>query len=200
MLAIRLTTTVAVPMVASFWFVPMLEPRYIIAGTVPLYILGAAATMRVRPVWLRAAAIGILLVAFAWSTVVWHAGVHKEDWRNATRYLRANVRASDLVILHPPFNRSVLDYYLAGEQLPIREFPRGVPRPVVGLAQSSTIVTSASVKELEDLPARYQRIWVVVANPRDPEGLLLDTLRQWYRETEHHAFPDIDVFQLDRLR
>ena len=198
MLGIWFTTTVAVPTLASLYFVPMLEPRYIIAGTVPLYILGAAATVRVRPSWLRVAAIGILLVAFASSAVAWHAQNHKEDWRNAARYLRANVRPSDLIILHPPFNRSVLDYYLAGEQLPVREFPMGVPRPVVGFEQSSTIVTSSNVKELEELPNRYQRIWVVVANARDPEGLMLGTLRQWYREKEHRVFLDVDVFQLER--
>ena len=182
----------------SFYFVPMLEPRYIIAGTVPLYILGAAAAVRVRPSWLRVAAIGILLVAFASSAVAWHAQNHKEDWRSAARYLRANVRPSDLIILHPPFNRFVLDYYLAGEALPVREFPTGVRRPVVGFEQSSTIVTSSNVKELEELPKRYQRIWVVVANARDPEGLMLGTLRQWYREREHRVFLDVDVFQLER--
>jgi 4-amino-4-deoxy-L-arabinose transferase-like glycosyltransferase len=199
MLAIWLTTTVAVPVVASFSFVPMLEPRYIIAGTVPLYILGAAATMRMRPAWLRTAAVAVLVVAFAWSTGVWHAERHKEDWRNAARYLRTNVTASDLIILHPPFNRSVLDYYLGSERLPIREFPAGVPRPVVGLTQSSTFVTPENTRELEDLPTRYHRIWVVIANPRDPRGLLLGTLRRWYGETEHRAFPYVDVFRLDRL-
>jgi hypothetical protein len=152
-----------------------------------------------RPAWLRAAATAVLVVAFAWSAGAWHAETHKEDWRNAARYLRTNVSASDLVILHPPFNRSVLDYYLGSERLPIREFPAGVPRPVVGLTQRSTFVTPENTGELEDLPSRYRRIWVVIANPRDPRGLLLGTLGRWYGETEHRAFPDVDVFRLDRL-
>jgi uncharacterized membrane protein len=193
MVAIWLGTSLAVPAAITAWFVPILVPRYMIVGSVPLYILAAALVVGLRPRLLRAAVIAVLVLAFGSSAASSYKAVRKDDWRGVTRHLEAHARPGDLIILHPPNNRDALDYYLRRTDLPIREFPRGNPRPVLRFEEASLVVTPSNLQELADLPESHDRVWLVVSNSRDPERLTQATLSRWYRQAEHFDFAWIEL-------
>jgi hypothetical protein len=182
------STTVALPTVASFYFVPMLEPRYIIAGTVP-HILGAAATVRVWPSWLRVAASGSF------------------SRRSPRRRLRGTPRTTKGLAqrpIPPARNRATSSSSPAVEPVRAGLLPLGAKRFRSGISRwafdgrwsvsNRAAMSHPRAEELEDLPKRYQRIWVVVANAgiqkghaNSASGTARGAPRFW-----------LDVFQLER--
>jgi uncharacterized membrane protein len=181
---------------------PLYVDRYF-AGSLPAYIfLLAAGATRWRSRWMQAAASLVLLGVMAWGVVRVVSGdpyFAKEDWRGATAFIEAQVKADDAVALEDYETVIGLSAYRT------REWPRLVLRP----GEESAL--------LDDAAARAPRVWLIWRSPRESSHRLSKSepfdvfteatlpVRDWLSAHRNQValdlrLPGLSVVRLDRER
>ncbi len=164
---------------------PLFADRYLIVVTPALYLLAAGGILalerRARP--LAPVALALIL-ATAWVplrdvNLARTGAAQKEDWRGAYARIAAHAHPNDLILVHPGYLRTTLDYYrlrgLGGGRLrdvPVRTIP----------AEATAVAGDAYDKRgfelaLERATAGFERVWLVVSEDRlgpaiDPKDLV----------------------------
>lgn len=103
---------VAVPLLVSVAFKPVIEPRYLTV-CIPGFAIAAAAVTSRLTTRSRRLVLGAILALEAFGDWAYFARFRKEDWRDATQTVLADVRPGDAVIFYAPYVRRPFDYYLA---------------------------------------------------------------------------------------
>lgn len=143
--------------IAGVWIAslrrPVFDERYVIAATPPFYLfLGAGAAWLVRKGPYGRVLLGLLLAAClsggAWSLYNYHALPEYSKtvgWREVVAYLNTHASGEDVIVQNYP--DPSLTYYYRGP-LPLRVVP----------GRSGSTQDEVE-RTLDDLLARYQRIW-----------------------------------------
>jgi len=147
----------------SVLITPVVWHRTALPGMVPFISFVALHTASARPLLLRRAAAGALLLACATHACWWalrESGRPIEHWREAALALEARRAPNDLVAAFPPYLSGPLDYYarLPQERWMRWESPQQAERELEQLAQRSTgTVSQPGVWLLERRDLAYER-------------------------------------------
>ncbi len=170
---------------------PVFEPRFLIFCLPPLVLLASDTLARIRSSVLFAAALMILLGLSLSGTYSYYRSradaEHTDDWRNATRYVLSQERASDSVLFSYSEERLAFDEYqrqfhLSGS--PIHEFPEQTDLELLRLRPSRP-----SPQLLNEIVAGYKRVWVITAFQPNQHSLPTETaLKAHFSEYEERSF------------
>lgn len=144
---------------------PVFEPRYLIFCLPPLVLLGSDTLIRIGSRVLFASALMVVLGLSLSGTYSYYRGradaEHTDDWRDATRYVLAEVRASDAVLFNYSEERLAFDEYQVQFHVtgsPIHEFPEQTDLELLTLRPSRP-----SPELLDKIFTGYKRVWVISA-------------------------------------
>ncbi|HLW59665.1 MAG TPA: glycosyltransferase family 39 protein [bacterium] len=141
---------------------PVFSARYLVVCLPPLSILAAIGVTRIRPRWASVGAAVAIVALSAHGIQSYFVYFPKENWRTATQFIIAQSRPTDAVLFYPPYVREPFDYYRddTGHTDPTVVFPE---RPFVrALANPVTTPQQSVDAVVDELPARYDRVWLVV--------------------------------------
>jgi hypothetical protein len=164
---------VLAPWIWSYVGLPILIPRIAIATLAPLMIVAAFGLDAIQPRWASAFCGVVLLSAFGVQSWAYTHRLTKEDWRSVASVINAAAEPGDLVLFHEASRRKGLDYYLRQPIADIAGFPTRRFR-------AGETIESAELDGLTDIVQPYRRIWLVLANSRDRDGLIERRLEQMF--------------------
>ena len=158
---------------------PLFLPRFLLMSVPASALLAARGLRALRPLWLPLA-VTVLLVATSLASLRTYYSKPNEDWRGVTRFILANARPGDAIVL---LDQGAFDYYCfrSGKTvaLPVEIKPGELPNPALSIYQ---------------LVARsqYHRVWMVGYDWRlvhDPFQRRLQRLLQPFYK-HHEQFCD----------
>jgi uncharacterized membrane protein len=199
-LAIWIFLPILAVFILSQWK-PCFLARYFIFTLPALGLLAAAGIARMRFHLLMGA---VLLVFAAWSLPSVYSyyrkdiDIAREDFRNATQYLLSQAQTDDVILFHQPIGRMSYEYYRSlteapaypvviypehGEQLTYKDFYAGrAPEPF-----------------LQEVSAKYRRVWVIFTYNQLPDGpdpttrFITDTFGKSHQQIQRKTFTGIEV-------
>lgn len=78
---------------------PMIFPRYTTHSSLALYVILGGAVAALPRRWLRAVAVGVLLLLYGYQTSLVLVGPQRTDWQSAAGLIRAEAQPQDLVLV-----------------------------------------------------------------------------------------------------
>ncbi len=192
-LLVWLFITVGVPFAVSLIFTPVYVYRYLIAGSVPAYLLVAFSIRSLRLRWLRWAMVIALVIFSLMGVYASYATIDKEQWREAASYVDAHAQKGDLVVFSAGYCQMIFDHYSKKEGLVKREFPKLVYRTSLLIDDNSREVTEQNVKELPKLTEGYDRVWLVISHGIDSERLMEKALSGHYSLVTEQKYVGVRV-------
>ncbi len=171
-----LLSWLSLPVVITFAFSlirPVFLPRYLLTCVAPLVLLAAAGLTRLRPRWLAAILVVAMLALSVQGTGAYYRAdfdLAREDWRGVTQYVLKNAHEGDGILFHSAQARMPFEYYSDG-QGPRRE-PRVIFPDYGGEGRLSYLDFLANSRNapLAEIPARYPRVWLVLAHNQLKDG------------------------------
>ena len=114
-LVVWVTVVVAGPLAASFLVRPMFVSRYVISALLPFLLLATGGLAMIRPAWLRAAVLIVMLGVLGRSLhfFVYRASP-RENWRDGIALLLEHAKPGDGVVFRRSHNRLAFDFYGPG--------------------------------------------------------------------------------------
>ncbi|HKW24245.1 MAG TPA: glycosyltransferase family 39 protein [Terriglobales bacterium] len=152
---------------------PVFLPRYMLTCVAPLVLLAAAGLTRLRPRWLAGILVVVMLALSVRGTWAYYRAdfdLGREDWRAATQYVLQNARDGDGVLFHSAQARMPFEYYSGGHSQ--RHELRMIFPAYAGEERLSYLDFLANARNapLAAMPARYPRVWLVLAHNRLKDG------------------------------
>lgn len=99
-------------LIASYAFSPMLVERYALWCFVPFFMLAALGAWEVRAGWVRAGAIGLMVVLALGHLHAYRRRAHDSQWREAAHAAASAVAPGAKIGVAPPYAVNVVRYYL----------------------------------------------------------------------------------------
>jgi Dolichyl-phosphate-mannose-protein mannosyltransferase len=195
-----LITWLFVPIVVLFGISfgkPLFVMRYMIPSLVPLVLLVAFGLSRIRLPWL--CALSILTVAALSGHAAWVYHLHPDkgergraEWKTVADFIAARASLGDAVVFPMIYSVHPIEYYW-------RKLPTNAVRPdIVFPANWAKMQVSRELREpgaalVGDLPARYNRVWVVFCRWfKAPQSF--DRVASPYPLISRYAFPNFEIF------
>jgi mannosyltransferase len=159
---------------AASFAIPMFIPYYLIICVPALILFGLAGLPKIKyPL------LGWLLIApFIWLSAtqlrVFYARTAHENWRDATRYVLADMGAGDAIVFYPPYAHNPFDYYRRQSEL------------------------AGPAKLPENEPGNARRIWLVTRESDLADGSpelqkFQSSLSERYQLIDRRSFRNIEV-------
>jgi len=169
-------------------------PRYLLMCVVPLVLMAAMGLVRIRPRWLAAALLALMLALSVRGTLAYYRAdfdLGREDWRACTRYVADHARPGDGVLFHSAQARMPFEYYAGswpGRRTLRVIFPADNPDGGPALTYRDFLANTKNLV-LASVPAHYGRVWVVFAHNRLPGGEPDATTRGLEQFLQQHYGP-----------
>ena len=178
---------------------PIFAVRYFAVCLPALVLLAAIGISRVRPTWVFAGALAII-VGLATHTVLSYYKYDKEDWRGATRYILSQVESGDAVVLSAPFVWMAFDYYRAKSKGSTGNVPIVVLSDPEDLLLKTRHQAILILSYSENLPLHYNRVWLVLSHHLDyrVDGPIQASLARKYPTTRERQFTSVKVVLYSR--
>jgi uncharacterized membrane protein len=115
LMAFWLLCPLLIPWLLSKLLGPMYIVRYAISAAPALYVILGYAAATVRGVVPEPVVLGFVAILVAPGLYQYYAGITKENWRGAARYVEENLRRGDSVVVpHRVLGRWTFDWYYEG--------------------------------------------------------------------------------------
>lgn len=103
---------VIIALIVSYTLHPVFQVKYFLPASIALYLLVGKAITSMKPRWIRAGLL-ILIIVFSFNILPWfYNHPYKEDWRSATQYIDSMMDEEDRVLFYPGFTEYMTyDYY-----------------------------------------------------------------------------------------
>jgi hypothetical protein len=159
----------------------------------PFILLAAVGISRLRPLWLRDAALAGVVGLALHGAYSYYYHQPKADWRGATAYILANSRAADAAVFYVAIGQRPFEYYRdrsgARASSPQVVFPTQqeywLPRP------------RPSDALIESLPVQHDRVWVVLGHLRGERSEIARSMHtsmtRHYKTATERAFAGVSV-------
>jgi hypothetical protein len=163
---------------------PLFSDRYLIVVTPAFYLLVAGGLLTIERFarWLAPVALALIL-AVVWvplRDVNLAAASAKEDWRGAYTHVVEHLHPRDVVLVHPGYLYTTLDYYRLRELGDGRL--SGVPMVTIPAEYTDgTLGGDRLDLYLQERTHGFERVWVALSPDRLPDVDPEDRLRSWYR-------------------
>ncbi|MGA9510103.1 MAG: glycosyltransferase family 39 protein [Candidatus Sulfotelmatobacter sp.] len=192
---------------------PLFLGRYFIFCLPALVILAAAGLARLRPVWLLAVGLGLMLLLSLEGTFSYYDhdfDLERDGSEAAASYILDHARPGDAILFHIAEARVPYEFF---ESLRAKASPPEssagpeviYPRHGVRLDYRDFSGKPGSVF-VHSIPDRYSRVWLVLMNNQanghpDPTTLMLNRiLGESFPRVEVVQFPEVDVRLYSKLR
>ena len=176
----------------SIAVMPVLISRYLIACSIPLYILAARGMKSLRPAAVQWVAIALAMVLSGFGVNQYFAEPHKLPWQAVAAEVAPRVRDSDLLVFEG-FSPDAFDYYAARhgvlgdiERLWIRPDGRAVP--------------ADAGERLSRAMAGRERFWLIQGGTREEEQRFNQYVRRTFSQGDELAFPGVRARQFQVRR
>lgn len=178
---------VIVPIV-GLWAVSLRQSvfsdRYAIVA-LPAYLIlvgtAVSAALASRRGWLLGVLAAFTLLTFAWQPIRdvnrTDAAV-KEDWRSAYADIARRGEPGDVILVHPGYMLTTLDYYSQREPL-LKQYPV----VTIPTFKVKWLTRDLMIQQIHDQAAGAKRIWFVQSPDRIPAEDPDDTLKSWLMAT-----------------
>ena len=170
---------------------PILISRYLIACTIPLYILAARGVTRLRPGLLRWGAIVAVLVLAASSVHERVQAPHKLPWQEVAQTVAPRVLDTDLLVFEG-FSSDAFDYYAERHQV-LTGIERFWIRP------DGRAVPSDAQARLSQAIVGRERFWLIQGGSRENEQYFNQYVRRTFDLADDLTFPGVRA-RLFRVR
>jgi mannosyltransferase len=176
---------------------PAFEPRFLIFCVPPLALLAADALAQVRSKLLFATTLMIVLGLSLNGTYSYYRAradtEHSDNWRDATRFVLSQAQMGDAVLFIYSEERIAFDAYQRQFQMTgsvIHEFPEQTDLELLTLRPSRP-----SAELLENLVAKYRRVWVLSAfQPNRASRQAEAVLRNHFSEYRDRSFGFVHAY------
>jgi uncharacterized membrane protein len=187
-----------VPIVFSFLYSrfasPIFGDKYLIASSIPLYLLLAKSIESFKSIYVKCATVMIVIALSVTSISAYFTTMQKEQWREATAYVEKNAQQNDLVLFNAGFGlQNGFGYYAKRNDIVTSAFPART-------WQVNTLVTKDDFPELLQVTNNHQRVWVVYSHSHDTDDLINTKLSESYFGYDCTAFENINVCLFEKLQ
>lgn len=176
--AILLTLYLLFPILGFYLLtmrIPLFADRYLLIASPAYYLLVAWGLGWLgKKFWPVGLVCGLIAAAFALTALYsfnYSEAPQKEDWREAMRQLKSEIRPGDEVIVLPGYAKTAVDYYFKSGEVPVYTVPQ-------------ELLNGEKIRELNDylfgaqgIIRDRERAWLVVSPDRyhqdDPTEFLL---------------------------
>jgi hypothetical protein len=165
--------SILLPFYISRWVTPITSARFAFAAIVPFYIAisrGVLVSGRRITRWCLVSLIFILSIFF---NIMYFQSEPTEHWRSFLSEVSREARPGDVVVLDAGFAEAQMRYYYTGPDMKMVQI------------RFDRRFGESDVPGLQKAIDGFDRVWYVRYHSRDPEKLILRTLK---RETETTEF------------
>jgi len=189
---------IAIPLVVSQLYRPMLLERYTIAASPAFYLLAAHGfesftvkgfSKRYTQVLL---ATLIVLLSIA-SCFVYYNALTNERWREVVSYVDEHAKTGDMVLIYWPEGLLPFDYYSKRGNLDVQGFLAREGFTVTEsnidevAAQGGTVVTEENITNLSHVVEGRDAVWLVIFwHGEEEKQLLTEEMTKLYGESTYH--------------
>jgi hypothetical protein len=193
-LAVWLLAINVIPFVISFVSTPIYITRYLIAGSVALYLIVAKVITNINYRYAKLAVVIVVVALAAANLQAYYTTPTNAQSREAVGFVNENAKSGDLVLIYPGADPYVWDYYY-----------RFVA--CAGVMRFPATLGSASITELQSDINGHNRVWLVeqtlpaVQNDSfDPQVLnqAIQTLNTSYKATYHESYYGYEVYLFEK--
>jgi hypothetical protein len=151
---------------------PLFVARYFISCLPALLLLVAYGLTSLRPNWLIAAVLSLMLILSFQGTAGCYRqdiDIQRDDWRGATKYLLSHAEPGDALLFHVPMGRMPYEFYLSVLGVPSSAalvlYPRHSDRITF-----LDFVEKPNDAELQRLIPQHKRAWLVLTYAETQSG------------------------------
>jgi uncharacterized membrane protein len=187
-LIIWLCTVTVLPFIISKTVMPIYKTKYVIAALLPFVLLAINGVMAISNKWIKVAiVIGIVILSF-FSTKTYFTTLHKDQWREAVRFIESNAQPGDVLIFNAGFNlENAYNYYSKRHDLIKIPFPANTVR-------INFPVDENNINELDNIIGKFNHIWIIASQNKDPKGLISQKLNSQYNFLGKQYFRGVGIF------
>ena len=182
-----LLSLIVLPVVTAYClsqvFVPVFVSKYVIASSIPFYILAARGIVRLRPAGVRWATVAGVVLLMSTGVRDYLETPHKLPWQQFVRDIAPRVLDTDLLVFEG-FGPDAFDFYAERHQL-----LTGVQRHWVPSKGRS--VSAEAQAELSTALAGRTRFWLIQAASKDDDRRLIELVRRTFVLTDDLTLPGI---------
>jgi len=191
--SLLLVTWLSVPIVLSFcisqFSTPIYYTRYTIGASLAYYLLSAIGIQKIKSKNLRIVIIAVIMCFFVRDLRDYYIYDMKNQWREAAEYVDAHADPGDLLIFNEAGQSDIFGYYTHRSDVTIKGFDLDT--------RVITEQTSQPAQKIGDLDAvvqGYRRVWLLLAESNDTEGLIKHQLTEQYNLSLQDGFTGIKVY------
>jgi hypothetical protein len=105
------------------------KTKYAVAALLPLILLGVNGLMKISSKWIKAAIAIVIVILSFFSTKTYFTDFHKDQWRDAVRFIETNAQPGDVLLFNAGFNLdNAYNYYSKRNDLIKIPFPAKTAR------------------------------------------------------------------------
>ena len=164
----------------------LFEVRYLVLGVPGLMLLVGLGVTRLAPqpaLAVGLAALGLAPAALGLSAQYFDPALARDDYRGLVSTIEREARPNDAVVLVAPNQVEIFDYYYHGQL------------PTIGLPAQRPIDPQDTLRRLEAIRARYERIWLVswAMTEADPHGVISTWLAENGFQATHDWYGSVQL-------
>jgi mannosyltransferase len=185
---------------------PLFLGRYFIFCLPPLILLAAAGLARLRPAWLLAAGLAVMLLLSVRGTADYYRedfDLEREDSQGAVNYILDHSQPGDAILFHIAEGRVPYEFFKTlreNSSLRTGDHPPEIVYPNHGERLDYRDFTGKPTPEfVKSLSGRYSRLWVVLVDnggPAHPDAstlMLNQLLGESFPRVERKDFAQVEV-------
>ena len=163
--------------------VPIFKIRYILVASLAFYILVAKGISNINNKLIKSVTISVIIAFSLLSIWRYHTSLHKEQWREAVKYIDTNVHSGDLLLFNAGIQDLVYNYY-SQRDLPLKK----------SYPETTRNVDDVNIKELLPTVEGYQRVWVILSHEGENANLITDKLNEIYNLAFYKKYIGIKIY------
>lgn len=183
-----LSTIILLPFTISKIMMSIYRTKYVVAALLPFVLLTVSGIMAISNKWIKVSITILIVILSVFNTETYFKTLHKDQWREAVRYIESYAQPGDVMIFNAGFNlENAYNYYSKRNDLIKIPFPAKTTR--VNLS-----VDENNIHELDSVIGKYNHIWIIASQNRDPKGLISQKLDSQYNFIGKQYFKGVGIF------
>ena len=172
-----------VPYLYSRIKMPIYHFRYVLAASVPIYILAAAGFSRLKSAGLKTVIVTLITAIslfnlFGYSDLVKESA--REKWREASATVETQAKPGDLVIVSAGYCLDyIFNYYSRRTDIVKKPFPQYSASPRA--SRDIILINEGDIAELKEIIKGHRRIWLVLSHTFDANSLMAKEIAKTHK-------------------
>lgn len=176
LLFIWLSTPIVLPFLISHCSQPVFISRGTIGGSFAFYLLVAKGISDIPKRFLKAAALGLVVMLSLSNIWGYYHKVYKDPWREVAQSLDLSARPGDLVLFNSAVCQYLFDYYSKRTDLIKTPFPA-----------NSGEANKENIEQLESKLKKHHRVWIILSHG-EKHGLPKKMFRKSYNLSYYREY------------